>query len=200
MSFGVSLMAQQVKESTCQCRRHGFDPWVGRIPWRRAWQPIPVILLGKSHGQRSHPWSRKELDTTEATEHRSLFYSTEVTLSGVLGGFRMGLATRYTQPWSESLEKGKGAGDWVNDWSGLRDEASIKIPKVCCSKSFWIGEHIRELEGDTSQLYRHAWVTFQTWPYASFHLTVHLGLYHNLYYSQLVNISKYITMFRELFR
>ena len=131
-------MAQQVKESACQCRRHGFDPWVGRIPWRRAWQPIPVILLGKSPGKRSHPWSCKELDTTEATEHRSLFYSMEVTLSGVLGGFRMGLATRYIQPWSESLEKGKGAGDWVNDWSGLCDEASIKIPKVCCSKSFWM--------------------------------------------------------------
>ena len=45
-----------VKESTCQCRRckkHQFDPWVGKIPWRRKWQPTPVFLLGKSHGQRS---------------------------------------------------------------------------------------------------------------------------------------------------
>ena len=43
-------------ESTCQHRRskrHRFDPWVGKIPWRRKWQPTPVILLGKSHGQRS---------------------------------------------------------------------------------------------------------------------------------------------------
>jgi len=39
-------------KSTCQCRRHGFDPWVGKIHWRRKWQPTPVILLGKSHGQR----------------------------------------------------------------------------------------------------------------------------------------------------
>ena len=31
------------KESTCQCRRRGFDPWVGKIPWRRKWQPIPVM-------------------------------------------------------------------------------------------------------------------------------------------------------------
>ena len=31
----------------------GFDPWVGKIPYRRAWQPTPVFLLGKSHGQRS---------------------------------------------------------------------------------------------------------------------------------------------------
>ena len=41
------------KESTCQCRRCGFDPWVGKIPWRRKWQPTPVFLPGKSHGQRS---------------------------------------------------------------------------------------------------------------------------------------------------
>ena len=33
--------------------RHRFDPWVGKIPWRRAWQPTPVFLPGESHGQRS---------------------------------------------------------------------------------------------------------------------------------------------------
>ena len=36
-----------------QCRRPGFDLWVGKIPWRRAWQPTPVFLPGKFHGQRS---------------------------------------------------------------------------------------------------------------------------------------------------
>ena len=41
------------KEPTCQCRRHGLNPWVGKIPWRRAWQPSPVFLPGESHGQRS---------------------------------------------------------------------------------------------------------------------------------------------------
>ena len=51
------------KKSACQCRRCkrcGFDPWVWKIPWRRAWQPTPVFLPGKSHGQRSlvgySPW------------------------------------------------------------------------------------------------------------------------------------------------
>ena len=54
------------KESTCQCRRHkrrGFDAWVRKIPWRRAWQPTPVFLPGKSHAQRSlkgySPWGQK---------------------------------------------------------------------------------------------------------------------------------------------
>ena len=40
-----------VKELTCQCRRHKkqeFSPWVGKIPWRRAWQPIPIFLPGES--------------------------------------------------------------------------------------------------------------------------------------------------------
>ena len=44
------------KEPTCQCRRQKrfrFDPWVGKIPWRRAWQPTAVFLPGESHGQRS---------------------------------------------------------------------------------------------------------------------------------------------------
>ena len=41
------------KESACKCRRHEFDPWVGKIPWRKKWQPTPVFLPGESHGQRS---------------------------------------------------------------------------------------------------------------------------------------------------
>ena len=52
-----------------QCRRPGFDPWAGKIPWRRKWQPVPVFLPGKSHGQRSlagySPWDHKESDLTE---------------------------------------------------------------------------------------------------------------------------------------
>ena len=50
-----------------------FNPWVRKIPWRRAWQPILVLLPGEFHGQRSlegySPWNRKESDTTEVTQH-----------------------------------------------------------------------------------------------------------------------------------
>ena len=60
------------KESAGQCRRQrrcGFDPWFGNIPWRRKWQPTPVFLPEKSHGQRSlavySPWDCKKLDTVE---------------------------------------------------------------------------------------------------------------------------------------
>ena len=44
-------------------KRHRFDPWVGKIPWRKKWQSVPVFLPGKSHGQRSlkvyNPWDQR---------------------------------------------------------------------------------------------------------------------------------------------
>ena len=48
------------KESACQRRRPQFDPWVGKILWRRKWQPSPVFLSGEFHGQKRlagySPW------------------------------------------------------------------------------------------------------------------------------------------------
>ena len=68
-------VAVLVKNPTCQCRRlkiRGFNPWVGKILWRREWQPPPVFLTWReSHGQRSlagyNPWGDRESDTTEVT-------------------------------------------------------------------------------------------------------------------------------------
>ena len=52
-----------------QCGRPTFDAWIRKMPWRRKWQPTPVILPGKSHEQRSlvgrSPWGRKELHMVE---------------------------------------------------------------------------------------------------------------------------------------
>ena len=42
-----------VVQNACQCRRIRFNPWVGKIVWSRKWQPTPVFLPGKFHGQRS---------------------------------------------------------------------------------------------------------------------------------------------------
>ena len=54
-----------------RCKRLVFDPCVGKIPWRRAWQPSPVFLSAESRGQRNllsySPYSRKESDVTEVT-------------------------------------------------------------------------------------------------------------------------------------
>ena len=64
------------KEYAYQSRRHGFDSWVRKIPWRRKGQLTPVFLPGNSHGQRSlgdySPWSHKESDMTEATRQQQL--------------------------------------------------------------------------------------------------------------------------------
>ena len=64
------------KASACNAGdRPGFDPWVGKIPWRRKWQPTPVFLPGESHGRRSlvgySPWGHKESDTTRRLHSHS---------------------------------------------------------------------------------------------------------------------------------
>ena len=64
----ASLVAQRLKHLSGMWRPQ-FDPWVGKIPWRRKWQPTPVLLLGEVHGGRSligySPRGRKESDMTE---------------------------------------------------------------------------------------------------------------------------------------
>ena len=56
-----------------QCRRLGFDPWVGKVPWQRERQPAPGFLPGESHGQRSlvscSPWGRKETGLSNQQAH-----------------------------------------------------------------------------------------------------------------------------------
>ena len=47
-------------------KRHGFNPWVGKVPWKMEWQPTPVFLPGEFHGQKSlvrySPWGHKDTD------------------------------------------------------------------------------------------------------------------------------------------
>ena len=68
LGIWASFLPQTVKDPPCRCRRHRLDPRVGKIPWRRQWQPTPVFLPEESHGQRSlagySPWGHKESDTT----------------------------------------------------------------------------------------------------------------------------------------
>ena len=68
-------MALGVKNPLANARdvkRHGFNPWVGKILWTRKWQSTPVFLSGESRGQRSlagyRPLGHKELGTTEVTK------------------------------------------------------------------------------------------------------------------------------------
>ena len=62
------------KKSPCQCRRHGFNRWVEKIFWRKKWQPTPVFLPGKSHGQRNlvenSPWGHKRVGHALVTKQQ----------------------------------------------------------------------------------------------------------------------------------
>ena len=68
MSLSKLLMAQRLNHLPAM-RETWFNPWVGKIPWRRKWQPTPVLLPGKSNGQRSlvgySSRGSKESNTTE---------------------------------------------------------------------------------------------------------------------------------------
>ena len=65
-------------------QRHRFDPWDGKIPWRRKWKATPVFLPGNSHGQRRlegySSWSCKESSMTEVTVHARTYMYTSVQL------------------------------------------------------------------------------------------------------------------------
>ena len=70
------------KEPACQhrrCKRHRFNPWLGKIPNRRTKQPAQVFLAGKSHGHRHlvgySPQGLKELGTEEATQHSTYIHT-----------------------------------------------------------------------------------------------------------------------------
>ena len=70
MGYHCGLPCWLRGQSVClQCWRPGFSPWVGKIPWRREWLPLPAFLPGESHEQRSlagySPWGHKESDMTE---------------------------------------------------------------------------------------------------------------------------------------
>ena len=69
-------MLAQWKKICLQCRRPGFNPWIGEIPWRRKWQPTPGLLPGKSHWLSSlvgySPWGCKESNMTEWLHFTSL--------------------------------------------------------------------------------------------------------------------------------
>ena len=80
----VSLVVKHLPASAGNVSDAGFDPWVGKIPWRRAWQPTPVFLPEESHGQRSlegcSAWACAQSDTPEALLHAQLAGRTSAPL------------------------------------------------------------------------------------------------------------------------
>ena len=75
----------EVKVSASNARKPGFDPWVGKIPWRRKRQPTPVFLPGKSHGQKSlagcSPRCHKGVGHDLATKQQPGYFLTLISIS-----------------------------------------------------------------------------------------------------------------------
>ena len=88
------------KESACQCkehRRHGFSPWVGKIPWRRKWQLTPVILAWEIPWTEEPGWVHKESGTVEQlSTHRHIHgISNPVSMPRLIcAGFHWPVTTR----------------------------------------------------------------------------------------------------------
>ena len=72
-----------------KCKRCRYNPWVGKIPWRRKWQLTPIFLPGKSHGQRSlegySVWGCKESYTTERLSNWPTTNTTRSEHSALMG-------------------------------------------------------------------------------------------------------------------
>ena len=88
----VELMVENLPANSRDKRRHQFDAWVRKIPWRRAWQSTLVFFPGKSHGQRRlagyNPWGRKRFGHDSALNWRRQWQPTPVLLPGKSHGWR----------------------------------------------------------------------------------------------------------------
>jgi len=72
----VALVIKNLPVNAGDIKKHKFDPWVGKIPWRRKWQSTPVFLPGKSHGQRGLAGYIVHRVTKSQTQQKQLSTST----------------------------------------------------------------------------------------------------------------------------
>ena len=131
----LALVVKNPPANAGDVKRCGFIPWVGKIPWRRKWQPAPVFLPGKSFGRRSlggySPWGRahKKRDGVEGKQCRlESRQSGCVRRRGQVEGAEPGSG------WGQELRGGSNQGGvaWVRGWGqqwkfqkgawGCRDE------------------------------------------------------------------------------
>ena len=124
-----------------QCRGPGFDPWVRKIPWRKKWQSTPVLLPGKSHGQRSlvgySPWCRKESDTTELLHFHLNFY-TKTTYVFCRKCEWLSCVWLFVTPWIHSPWNSPGQNTGVGSLS-LREGNGTPL-QYSCLENPWTEE------------------------------------------------------------
>ena len=101
-----------------RCGMPRFNPWVGSIPWKREWQPTPVILPGEFHGQRSlagcSPWGHEESDSTCPASGKS-------KVTSIVGGGG-----------SAHLLRGRGRSPWAEPWAEVLQKPRLTLKKFFC--------------------------------------------------------------------
>ena len=111
-------------ESACQCKRRGFHARVGKIPWRRKWQPSPEFLPGESCGQRSlvghGPWGgRVGHNRGSKQQHQSTAQQRQLSFNAGVGGRPAGLTQRPQQHlWN-----------WTRQRRGWQTKGQNTLPK-----------------------------------------------------------------------
>ena len=98
----TNLVTQTIKGIHLQCGRPGFDPGVGKIPWRRAWQPVPVFLPGESPGTEE-PGRLQSMGPQKAGQGWAARHSTALNCLCLQG-----------QNWKKGAERATSQGCSVN--------------------------------------------------------------------------------------
>ena len=132
------------KEFTCQCKKCHFDPWVRKIPWSRKWQPTPVFLSGKYHGQRLVSYGPQGCKESDMTEHGTGRWNWAPLKSSSPAEFMINL---YFQnfilflvlppaPFGSSKEKGKLKHSRIHSRALPGPKAPLYPPFLVCRKIF----------------------------------------------------------------
>ena len=140
--MGASLVAQWLRIHL-QCRRLRFSPWVRKIPYRRAWQPTPVLLPGEPHGQKRladySPLCHKDSDSAIATEH---------THAGTAIGEAM---------WSTSMVGHHWVSNTVEKWGPVPQAVNMDPPILLLGRAV-LKVNIKYRRGGKRVLYKPQWI------------------------------------------
>ena len=125
-----------------RCKRSAFYPWIGKIPWSRNWQPKPVFLPGKSHGQRSlavySPWSCKTVGhnlVTKQTKSTQIIANLSL-ISRIVEKFLMLIIFSIVIAFRESWIL---KGSYSTICSGIIHFLSFQIKTICFTWYFlWL--------------------------------------------------------------
>ena len=127
------------EEPAWQCRRGRFNPQSRKIFWWRKWQPSPVFLLGKSHGERSlvgySPWGRKRIGqdlVTKQQQQQIYHHLSTLSFFGLLWGIRF-------KPWgSATVRFGPVGTEFTNRF--LKQDSNGRNQSLMNKKffSWWI--------------------------------------------------------------